>query len=187
MQYLVLIYMNTFEPNFKYDRPWYSEKFEVIIEDCDSDWHLFIDLFRTFMSEFFFFKSITITALPWQLSCKLKIESHENWTLESFHFVANFHGLLIFAFRWLFWNVISWISLNENWKKDSKFHRDGCKVLSEGYWWNPWKLSCHTILVYQFFIGACSSSLHGRALMILKNYSYWMITRVMKMVNNIPW
>lgn len=119
---------------------------------------------------------------------KLKIESHENWTLESFPFVANFHGLLIFAFRWLFWNVISWISLNENWKKDSKFHRDGCKVLSEGYWWNPWKLSCHTIHVYQFFIGACSSSLlHRLALMILKNYRYWMMTCVMKMVNNIPW
>lgn len=36
---LVLMYMYIFDPNFWYDRPWYSKKLEVMIEVCDNDWH----------------------------------------------------------------------------------------------------------------------------------------------------
>lgn len=35
----VLVLMYIFDPNFWYDRPWYSEKLEVMIEVCDNDWH----------------------------------------------------------------------------------------------------------------------------------------------------
>lgn len=43
---LVLMYMYIFDPNFKYYRPWYSEKIEVIFEVGENDWRLLIDVLR---------------------------------------------------------------------------------------------------------------------------------------------